>query len=106
MSDKVHHVHSDSELDSLLSKPGLVVVDFSAAWCGPCKMIAPKFAELSNRYTNVTFVHVDIDELQSHSLVKPISSVPTFKLFKGGSPVTQMSGANASALENLITSNI
>ncbi len=46
---------------------GTAIVDFSAQWCGPCKMIGPFFEELSNKYTSLKFVKVDVDELEDVS---------------------------------------
>lgn len=69
-----------------------VVVDYSATWCGPCRFIAPKYAAFSVQYTNVIFAHVDIDELNTHPLVKEIQGVPTFQFYKGGSKVSEFSG--------------
>jgi thiol-disulfide isomerase/thioredoxin len=40
-----------------------IVVDFSAAWCGPCRMISPEFEKLSNEFTNIVFLKIDIDEV-------------------------------------------
>ena len=69
-----------------------MIVDFSATWCGPCRQIAPKFSEFSNKYTNATFVHVDVDEVQDHPDVQSVNGVPHFKFFKNGALVTEFSG--------------
>jgi thiol-disulfide isomerase/thioredoxin len=41
-----------------------IIVDFTATWCGPCKMISPYFAELSEKFTNLIFVKCDVDEVE------------------------------------------
>ncbi|CAK7346303.1 unnamed protein product [Dovyalis caffra] len=54
---------------SLRSEKGLntlIVVDFTAAWCGPCKLIAPAVENLAKKLPNVTFLKVDVDELKEH----------------------------------------
>ncbi|URD87098.1 hypothetical protein MUK42_28195 [Musa troglodytarum] len=49
----------------LASESGkLVVVDFTSSWCGPCRTIAPFFAELANKFTDAIFLRVDVDELK------------------------------------------
>jgi len=106
MADKVVHIKSASEYNEHLKKSGLVVVDFSATWCGPCKMISPKFAEFSNKYTNATFLHIDVDEVQDHPDVQAVSGVPHFKFYKDGKVVTEFSGANPATLQKSIESNL
>jgi len=60
----VNYIKSKEEFGGLMetSKTQLVVIDFTASWCGPCQMIAPFFAEMAEKYPDVTFVKVDVDE--------------------------------------------
>lgn len=99
----VHHVKTESEYNSLKSVPNkLVVVDFSASWCGPCKMIAPFFESLAEKTPSVVFIHVDVDTLPNLPDSSDVSGVPTFKFFKNGSLLYQFSGASTSALEDSV----
>ncbi|HAG04234.1 MAG TPA: thioredoxin [Lachnospiraceae bacterium] len=70
----------------------VAVVDFSATWCGPCKMLAPVFDELSNEMTNAKFFSADVDENSDLATKYGISSVPTIIVFKGGTPVAANAG--------------
>ena len=78
------------------------VVDFYADWCGPCKMIAPRFEELSRVHSNVAFVKVNVDEAQSIAAHCAIRSMPTFHFYKNGHKVDEMIGADPSGLEQKI----
>ncbi|MEZ7890251.1 MAG: thioredoxin [Candidatus Wallbacteria bacterium] len=71
-----------------------VIIDFFATWCGPCKMIAPIFEELSKEYDGkVKFGKIDIDECSNLAGKFKIRGVPTLMIFKGGNPVSTMVGA-------------
>ncbi|GIL45370.1 hypothetical protein Vafri_2623 [Volvox africanus] len=107
-ADKVIEVQSDkdfaSKLKEVADSGSLLICDFTAKWCGPCRMIAPIFSQLSNKYDNVSFVKIDIDNpgvattVNDHS----ITGVPTFVYYKGGRRVESFSGARAEFLEELI----
>jgi thioredoxin 1 len=70
----------------------MTVKRFTAAWCGPCKQLAPVFEELKNEITNVTFETIDVDMDREAAIEKGISSVPTVILEKDGTQVYRFSG--------------
>jgi len=79
-----------------------VVVDFTAQWCGPCRMIGPKFEEFSLTYTDLLFVKVDVDDCDSVAAKAGISAMPTFQVYKAGQKVDEIVGASPEKLEALI----
>ena len=84
---------------------GLVVVDFTATWCGPCKSITPYFHQLNEEYKNVLFLKVDVDDNEETTQECDISSMPTFQFYKEQNKVGQFSGADKDKLLDLIKSN-
>ncbi|PJA96536.1 MAG: thioredoxin [Ignavibacteriales bacterium CG_4_9_14_3_um_filter_34_10] len=71
-----------------------VVVDFWAAWCGPCRMIAPIIEELANEYEGKVKVgKLDVDDNQQTAINYGVRSIPTVLFFKGGKVVDQIIGA-------------
>ncbi|XP_066460484.1 thioredoxin-like isoform X1 [Eleutherodactylus coqui] len=100
----VRFVESLDDFKATLSDAGdkLVVVDFTATWCGPCKMIAPFFEELSKKYPDVVFIKVDVDDAQDVALHCDIKCMPTFHFYKNGERVHEFSGANQSSLEQKV----
>lgn len=79
-----------------------IIVDFSATWCAPCRMIGPEFAKLSNEYHNVVFLKVDVDQVESVAASCGISAMPTFQVFKDGKKVDELVGASKDKLLELV----
>ena len=80
----VHQCKDLADLNGQLESAGdkLVVIDFFAVWCGPCKMIAPKIEEMSAAMKNVVFLKVDVDEAEDVAAEYEISAMPTFVFMK------------------------
>lgn len=85
-----------------LAQGKLVVVDFSAEWCGPCKFIAPVFEAMSVEHGDVVFIHVDVDVLEDLPDGSDVRGVPTFKFFKDGRLLESFSGASKEKLSENI----
>ncbi|KAJ8762256.1 hypothetical protein K2173_007412 [Erythroxylum novogranatense] len=75
-----------------------IVVDFTASWCGPCRFIAPIFADLAKRITNVIFLKVDVDELAPVAQEWKVHSMPTFVVLQEGNEVERIIGAKKEEL--------
>lgn len=104
----VKMINSKAEWDAALAAAGskLVVVDFFATWCGPCRFIGPKVVELSKTYTDVVFLKVDVDQLDGLAAELGISAMPTFLLFKNKARLQdELVGANEARLRTLIEKN-
>jgi len=101
---RVREVKNATEYYQCISTAGtgLVVVDFYAQWCGPCRFIAPQYIELSDRYQDVLFLKVDTDQLKSVATSSQIQVLPTFHLIRQGEKIAESRGANIAKLEELI----
>ncbi|RLN53262.1 hypothetical protein BBJ29_004431 [Phytophthora kernoviae] len=99
-------VDSDDQWEQLMqqneSAGHVLVVDFWATWCKPCMEIAPFFKELSAKFPKAVFARVDVDELENVTEEFNVASLPSFKVFKGGKVVDELSGAIRSALESMV----
>ena len=94
MSDAVTSVTNDTFDSVVLQSQELVMVDFWATWCGPCKIIAPVVEELSKEYEGkVTFVKVNTDENTDIATKYNIRGIPTLMFFKDGKVADQVVGA-------------
>lgn len=96
------------EFDNEARKAPAAVVDFSATWCGPCRMLAPVVEELSEKLGDkVSFFNVDVDEAGELAMEYRISSVPCLVLMKNGEEVDRSIGFRPEAqLEAWIEKNV
>jgi len=78
--------------EQVVGRQGLVVVQYYATWCGPCKMLKPVLEALSDEMDSVTFARVDIDEYRNQAIDAGIRSVPTVVVYKDGTEVDRQSG--------------
>nr|XP_012803891.2 thioredoxin domain-containing protein 8 [Jaculus jaculus] len=100
----VQTIKDMKELKALLIAAGhrLVVVEFSAKWCVPCKKMRPIFEEMSLKYKNVVFANVDVDQSRELAETCNIKAVPTFQMFKQNTKIYEVSGADPKKLEEKI----
>ncbi|KAL7485192.1 hypothetical protein ACHAW6_010783 [Cyclotella cf. meneghiniana] len=103
---EVHESGSLDELESLIQSAALndklTVIDFTATWCGPCKMIAPIFKELSEEHgSSAQFIKVDVDDNPEAAQKYGVSAMPTFLFIKGGEVVDRLMGANSDRLRQV-----
>jgi thioredoxin 1 len=84
--------------DDVLSSDKVVLVDFWAEWCGPCKMVAPVLDEIAGENKDkLTVAKLDIDRNPAAARDYQVMSIPTMIVFQGGKPVKQIVGAKPKA---------
>ncbi|VAV93367.1 Thioredoxin [hydrothermal vent metagenome] len=91
-------------IESTIADNDIVLIDFWAAWCGPCRSFAPTYEQMSEKYPNITFAKVDTEAEQELAASFGIRSIPTLVAFRDTIGIFSQPGALPSeALEDLIT---
>lgn len=100
----VRIINDDGHFHGELGNAGtkLVVVDFTATWCGPCQRIAPVFEQLSTKYPNAVFLKVDVDKCAETAAAQGVSAMPTFIFYRNRTKLGMCQGADPSVLESKI----
>lgn len=93
--NKLVHIHNPEEWKTMLKeRTNLIVVDFYAVWCGPCKQVAPYFEQMAKDFPEVTFAKVDVDIVPQVAQTAGIRAMPTFQFIKNGKTLDTLEGAD------------
>lgn len=89
-------IHLNDKNFANVTKTGMVIVDFWAEWCGPCKMIVPTFNEIADEYKGkVRVAKLNVDESRQTAAKFSIRSIPTVIIFKNGKEVKRLVGVKS-----------
>ncbi|KAM0401234.1 hypothetical protein HYE67_002257 [Fusarium culmorum] len=98
----VHEIKNLAEFRDHLEKHQVVIVDFWAPWCGPCRFISPVVEKMSEHNDSIFFAKVNVDEAEDISQEYGIRAMPTFIVFKDGEKADEVVGADPGKLERMV----
>ncbi len=86
------NLKTTNELDEILKSNKIVLVDFFATWCGPCKMMSPVIDTMEQKMSEIKFVKINVEEFESIATKYEVQGVPTILIFKEGKEQERSSG--------------
>ena len=92
----------NDNLQNIINENETVVVQFSASWCGNCRIMKPKFKKLASENENTTFVVVDAEKFPESRKLATVDNLPTFATFKNGSFVNQVQTNKFEILKSIV----
>lgn len=101
----VSKLNTVAEFQEAIQYAGLTVIDFSAVWCQPYKMIAPAVEQLASANPNAHFFQVDVDKSPDVSAKNGITAMPTLLFFKNGVKIGSIVGANFQKIRAFVADN-
>ncbi|MCH6236014.1 thioredoxin family protein [Cognataquiflexum rubidum] len=93
---------TEDNLQAIIEGNDRVVVQFSAGWCGNCKVMKPKFKRFASEHEDISFVVVDAEKFPNSRKLAKVDNLPTFASYKGGSLLNQIQTNKAELLKGLI----
>jgi len=101
---EVIEIGTKLQYDQVLASAGdsLVVIDFTATWCGPCQRIKPRYHDMASEFPQCFFCQVDVDSNDETAAFCRVSRMPTFQFYKGGRKVHTIEGADEHAIREAV----
>lgn len=93
---------TSDNLSEMVNSNQTIIVQYSAGWCGNCRMMKPKFKRFASEYENANFVIVDAEKFPESRKLATVDNLPTFAVFKKGALVTQVQTNKVDQLKSLI----
>jgi thioredoxin len=94
--DKVIYISDKAQVP----QKGKVILDFYADWCGPCKKLGPLFSDLSNQYSNITFIKIDTDNAEELAKYYEVSALPTVLFINDGDVISIIKGFDSNKIKS------